>query len=380
MHVILVGNYKSDRQESMLRYVDMVASGLRARGVVVTQVQPEPWLGKLKPGTHDLGKWLGYVDKYLIFPFSLGRTIRSARKQGGQVILHICDHSNAMYARKKSPVRQIITCHDLLAVRSALGHFPENPVGWSGCLLQRWIVSGLRRADHIVCVSEATRRDLLALGGFDIAKSKTLYNGLNYPYAPRDKAWMETHLSRLSEVKFLGPQGYIFHIGGDAWYKNRAGLLRIYFEYVKQGGRLPLVMAGAPLNNKLRNLVDQRPDEAQVIAVGSVSNEELNALYGRAACLLFPSLYEGFGWPVLEASAAGCLVVCSDRSSLPEVGAGAAFYSAPNDYKKMGELLLKVLSGGAEVRESRISIGLRHSLSFDNSYMVDGLICVYSCG
>jgi glycosyltransferase involved in cell wall biosynthesis len=347
-------------------------------------LKPAPYFGRLKPSAHGLGKWLGYIDKFIIFPIRLRRLARRppssdplpiALRPSPQLplLIHICDHSNAMYSLALAGVPHVVTCHDLLAVRSALGHFPGNKVGWTGRLLQRWIIRGLRHSAAIVCDSEATRRDLLALGGVDPSRAATVHIGLNHPYAVRDEAWLRAGLAALPQVGKLGPGGYIFHVGGNQWYKNRAGVLRIYFAYVNQGGRLPLVMAGKALPPELAELVAARPAGATVFTVGNVSNDQLNALYGRAACLLFPSLQEGFGWPVLEAMASGCPVVCSDRASLPEVGGEAVRYFDPADEAGATRQLATLLTETPEARAARIGAGLEQAGKFNTRAMLEQL-------
>ncbi|HSH95684.1 MAG TPA: glycosyltransferase family 1 protein, partial [Roseimicrobium sp.] len=311
--------------------------------------------------------------KFLLFPIDLRRAIRRTRSSGQQAVVHICDHSNAMYSLHLAGVPHVITCHDLLAVRSALGHFPENPIGWTGRRLQHWIIRGLRRATSIVCDSEATRRDLLALGGITPDRATTLHIGLNHPYAAREDGWVKAALAGQPQVERLGPCGYIFHVGGTQWYKNREGLLRLYFAYVEQGGRLPLVMAGKALSARLEAMVAARPEGANVVVLGNVSNEALNALYCRAACLLFPSLQEGFGWPVLEAMSAGCPVVCSARASLPEVGGEAAVYFNPDDEAGAVRQLVSLLSEPIHARAARIQAGHAQAGRFDTTKMLGHL-------
>ena len=94
MRVLLVGNYAPDRQESMLRFAELMERELRARGHSATVLQPPVVLGKLKAGSGGAGKWFGYVDKFVLFP----RRLRAAMRDCDAV--HICDHSNAMYVKE----------------------------------------------------------------------------------------------------------------------------------------------------------------------------------------------------------------------------------------------------------------------------------------
>lgn len=155
MKVLLLANYANDGQESMQRFASLMARGLLRAGHEVQSLRPPACIGQLHPSAHGFGKWLGYVDKFGVFPPLLRSAVKSAD------VVHICDHSNSFYTRYMRSVPHIVTCHDLLAIRSAQGDIPQKQTGWTGRRLQRLIVKGLTGAQHIVCVSEATRRDLL---------------------------------------------------------------------------------------------------------------------------------------------------------------------------------------------------------------------------
>lgn len=371
MRVLLIANYRYDGQESMQRYANMLSAGLKERGIDVTVIRPEPYFGRLKPAGRGVGKWLGYIDKFIIFPIRLRWLVRRARRRfsagtapvpptlqssahpAAGLIVHICDHSNAMYTAHLKGVPHVVTCHDMLAVRSALGHFPQNPVGLTGYILQKWVLRGLKQAHTVICDSKATRDDLLNAGRTQIDRTHVVYLGLNYSYRPMSEDESSVALADLSIVRDLGRGGYLFHIGGNQWYKNREGLLRIYFHYVRQGGCLPLVMAGKDPTPAMLELIETAPVGAKVLQIGNVSNEQLNALYARAACLVFPSLYEGFGWPVLEALTVGCPVICSSNGSLSEVGGKVVTYIDPGAEKDAGIILAEcryanVLSADAQ--------------------------------
>ena len=119
----------------------------------------------------------------------------------------------------------VVTCHDVLAIKSALGEVPQNAVSGTGKVFQRLITDGLKAAQYTVCDSEASRRDLMRVTGNDPARSTVVYLSLNYPYAPmaRDEA-----LARLDKAGFDGRGQYFVHVGATVWYKNKAALLRIF--------------------------------------------------------------------------------------------------------------------------------------------------------
>ena len=152
--VLLIGNYPADRQQSMQRFAIMMLTGLNAAGVPAELILPRSFLGRIRFAGPFVGKWLGYIDKFAFFPRQLRRKLCS-----GVDLVHICDHSNAMYAAHVDELPVVVTCHDLLAVRGALGEVADCPASLTGKYLQRWIVSGLRKASAIVCASSATLRD-----------------------------------------------------------------------------------------------------------------------------------------------------------------------------------------------------------------------------
>lgn len=178
MKLLLVANYETDRQESMLRFASALHAGLRDAGIESALTRPAPIVGRLRPGATGLAKWLGYIDKFVLFPPRLRQLARGAD------VVHICDHSNAMYLPHVHTRPHLITCNDMLAIRSARGEFSRNPTGWTGRLLQRWILSNLRRARHLTCISAATQRDVLRLTGQPAERVTVTHMGLNYPYAP----------------------------------------------------------------------------------------------------------------------------------------------------------------------------------------------------
>jgi glycosyltransferase involved in cell wall biosynthesis len=319
--VLLVCNYVADAQESMLRFAASLEAGLRKAGVDVESIRPEMVFGSLHPGASGLGKWLGYLDKFLLFPPRL-------RWRGKRAdIVHICDHSSAMQVPSVASRPHLVTCHDLLAVRMASGEFPGRQTRATGRLLQRWILRGLRRARRIACDSEATKRDVMRLAGHDARAASVIYVGQNHAYAPVLEIARAAEARRRGEPFDVGTFArrelpaapYLIHVGGTQWYKNRAGVLAIHAELVARLGtrapRLVIVGAADPTPNSAPALIEYR---------SGVSNDDLAALYSGAELLLFPSLEEGFGWPIIEAQACNCRVVTTRKPPMTEVAGDAA--------------------------------------------------------
>lgn len=372
MKIVLVGNYAQDRQESMLRFAAVLESGLARAGVAVEMIRPEPLFGRLRPSAGGFGKWLGYIDKFVVFPFVLRKKIANRR----DVVVHICDHSNAPYTRHLRRVPHIVTCNDLLAIRSALGEFPQNPTGWTGRMLQRWIANGLRRANRIACISGATRRDLLRVLRIGGRRATVIHMGQNHPYRPmpRDEAAMRLEKLRAG----LPSRRFILHVGGNQFYKNRLGVLRIHARLRAMRSDAPaLVLVGPPVAGEMKALLAE-----DVIVLSDVGNENLCALYSAAELLLFPSIAEGFGWPIAEAMACGCRVVTTGGAPMTEVGGDAAIYLNPVDESECwtghaAASVSQTLDQDAGRRDALIRAGLEQARKFATDGMIEKYLILY---
>ena len=383
LRILLVGNYEPDGQQSMQRFASVFAKELALAGVDVTTVRPEPFFGKLRTGARGLGKWLGYLDKFLIFPRRLKRLIRDSPDGGkSNLVVHVCDHSNAFYTRSLRGVPHVVTCHDMLAVRSALGEIPQNPTRWSGRILQKLVVRGLESARAIACVSEATRRDLSRLVSGSEDRSSVVKIGLNAPFRPVPKA--DARARVLGQLRALGkpfPEDgrYLLHVGDDSWYKNRRGVLEMFAELHRSSDQsdLWLLMVGKPLGPELRALLDEAGIADRVVEWGGLQHEDLCAVYSAAELLLFPSLQEGFGWPVIEAQACGCPVITTDRPPMNDVGGTAAAYLQLEDFRSSLDVILNVLYENDRQRQARIERGFANAANFSTAGMIAEYLTLY---
>jgi glycosyltransferase involved in cell wall biosynthesis len=364
MRILLVANYEPDGQQSMRRYAEWLERAMSERGHRVTVARPGPFFSRLSrhPG---LSKYLGYLDKYILFPPRLRRMAQ------GHDIVHVVDHSNSMYLR---PVRRwpnLITCHDVLAIRSARGDFPGFPTGWSGRLVQRWILSGLRRARHIVCDSAKTAADLKALIGETGALIRVVPLALNWNYSPVS-AISESLLDSLGIE--LG-EGYLLHVGGNQFYKNRVGAVRIFAQLIRHSefARAKLILAGKPWTPELQAVVRQEGLADRVIEARELSNEDLQALYSHAMALLYPSLEEGFGWPIVEAQACGCPVITTCRPPMTEVAGEAAILIDPSDPAAAADAVAAGLKRSDELRAA----GFRNVERYDEATVVRQYCALY---
>jgi glycosyltransferase involved in cell wall biosynthesis len=350
----------------MQRYASLLQDGFTKAGHEVRVLRPPVVAGRMAIGK-AAKKWLGYIDKLIVFPAAL---------KGGLEwpdIVHICDHSSSYLLKYLDAKPHVITCHDLLAVRSALGEIPEKRTRWSGRQLQRLILDNMALARTVVCVSDATRADLQRLVPGNGRTVTRIYNGLNYNYAPMEQG---EAMKRLHKLGLPPDQAFILHVGGNQWYKNRLSVLKIFALLRKRPAtrNVSIVMAGKPWTQEMRRFVRMQDIGLSAIEMVGVAGEDLRALYSRAEALLFPSLQEGFGWPIAEAQACGCPVVTSNRAPMTEVGGEAAFYVDPLDYEAAATTTASIIG----LREQLQKTNLRNAVRFDQLRMIDAYLELYT--
>jgi glycosyltransferase involved in cell wall biosynthesis len=365
MKVLLVGNYEFDGSKSMKVWAHTLLRELLERGIDAELICPMPILGRMKPSPDGLGKWLGYLDRFVLFPAKL----RTAAAMAD--VVHICDHGSAMYALTVKNTPTVVTCHDLLAVRGALGEATDCPASFLGRRLQLWIRRGLERANRVACVSQFTLSDarrVLAGAG----RLRVVLNGLNGPFKPLDSSEVERRLSSFPDLRVP----FVLHVGSNLARKNREGVLRIFAQAAKGTG-LRLVFAGAGMNRALAQLAKDLKVDDRIVEAPDTAVEILEALYNRALVLLFPSRYEGFGWPPIEAQACGCPVVASDIPPLVEVLGDTAAMRPLDDEAGMAEEIRK-LDADPQYRDRLRQSGLENVRSrFQTSRMMDEYVSLY---
>jgi glycosyltransferase involved in cell wall biosynthesis len=364
MKILLLANYANDRQESMGRFAGLMQDGLAQAGHEVRLLRPPVLMGRLKDGNSGLGKWLGYVDKFVLFP---GRLRGEARQAD---VVHICDHSNAMYSKWSGAIPCVVTCHDMLAVRGAMGEQTDCPASFAGRRLQQWIVRGLRRASAVVPVSTATAEDFQRIVGG--RKPRIILNSLNYPYRPLAR---EEALARLSQEQWDWTRPFVLHVGSNLARKNRPVVIRAFAQASREAD-LQLIFAGPPLTPELWQLIRSEGIAERVKAMVKPTSEVLEALYSLALAFFFPSRYEGFGWPLIEAQACGCPVICSHCAPFAEVVGASAICREHDDVSGFAQDILRLGRDDGE-RRAWIEAGLRNAGRFQPAQMIAQYVDLY---
>lgn len=251
-------------------------------------------------------------------------------------------------------VKYILTVHDLAIKKLKTVGSLKNTLTQK-IFLRKSIVN----ADKIIAISEATKKDIIDIYNIKKDKVKVIYNGTN---AKEAEDLERENVEKIEEKLKIKGIPYILFVSTIEPRKNVETLIKA-FEYIKQKqkSKLKLIIVGK-LGWKYKEvlkLYEESKYKEDILMAGYVSKEEKNYLYKNAKCFVYPSLYEGFGLPILEAMANKLLVVTSDNSSLTEVGGNAAYYyKNVLDYKELSEKIIEVLKVGKEEKQRRIDEGL----------------------
>jgi glycosyltransferase involved in cell wall biosynthesis len=236
------------------------------------------------------------------------------------------------------PCPAVVTIHDVIYLAckedlsSRLGRLYYHAM----------MAAAVRLAKRVIADSEFSKRDIVRYLGADPAKIEVIYPGVSRDFQPID----DPAVLRAVRDRYGIKREYVLYTGIDKPRKNHTGLLYAFQKFLALGGDADLVLAGPLQEGKRRllNLAGQLGISARLKLTGVVNDRELCALYSGARVYACPSLYEGFGFTVLEAMACGAPVVCSSETSLPEVGGDAAYYANARDPEGFGEALFRVFT------------------------------------
>ena len=343
----------------MIRFADLLRCIYRRNGQVVFAA-PSAFASRMY-GLHPLArKYFAYIDKLLLFPLFLLLSARSFD------LVHIADHGNAFYSFCIPRGRCIVTCHDLLAVRGAMGDasaFCEaSPIGiW----LQRLIMAGLRHAAAVAFDSQSTFQDYQRLIANPPAQRQAVIPiPLNAPFNSDSTFFSLTQ----AEVAQIPQAPYLLMVGSSHPRKNRTLALQL-LEHLGPSSPYMVVFAGAPLTVAHQTFRACHPLGDRLISIEEPSHALLNRLYCQAHALLFPSFAEGFGWPLVEAQTCSCPVIASTTTSIPEVAGEGALYADPTDVASFADHV-RALEDPTE-RAKLIASGINNTRRYDADVVSD---------
>lgn len=290
----------------------------------------------LLPESKVVGRWLkGSLWEQLALPFATG----------GRTLLSLCNMGPLILRR------QVVMVHDV-----AIYDLPEN-YSWKYRLWYRIALALLKRnARHIVTVSEFSKTRIMERLGIKSSRISVVWNGVDH---------FETIVPNADILSRLNLQNdrYVLAVGSLSVGKNLARILAAMERLRDHGDWKFVVVGGCDLRVYSSQAKENFDVSGNIIAAGFVSDGELKALYQNAACFLFPSLYEGFGLPPLEAMSCGCPVIVSREASLPEVCGDAAMYC---DAHSVDDIVDKVtqMMDDTGLRETWRERGRAHARGF----------------
>jgi glycosyltransferase involved in cell wall biosynthesis len=328
--VLLLRDVPEHGSRSMERFADEMNAGLQGRPDVRVS---ETTIHASRLYAHRLWRRLDrYSSLFIRYPLHV-------RRQAARVY-HIIDHSYGHLLGCIPAERAVITCHDLILL-----HAEREDIGFRGSRLLlrrfRWETSFLRRAAIVACVSEATASDAIELLHLDPARIRVIPMGISPSFVPISDE------SRAQVRRALDPTGrraLVLQVSSGAAYKNIPGTLRVIRELRSRGLDPVLARVGKPLNAEQVAHAKEMGVLSSVREFGRASDQELAGLYAAADVLLFPSRWEGFGWPPLEALACGTpSVVASECRSVVDLLGNAALAEPADDVRALASAVEMVV-------------------------------------
>lgn len=263
--------------------------------------------------------------------------------------------------------RTIVTVHDL-----SFMHDPTTVMPGMVAYLTRLVPDSVNRADRVIAVSEATRQDLMAFFQTPPEKISVLYHGVSPEFRPVPQA---ERLAAVRQKYGLGEGPLVLSVGTIHPRKNYRRLVAA-FAGIQPG--VSLVIAGSKgwAYDEVFDEVARHNLEERVLFPGFVAEADLPALYSAADLFIYPSLWEGFGLPLLEAMACGTPVIAANRSALPEVVGQAGLLVDPEDTTAIAGAMVKVLED-AGLRQQLAAAGRARAALFTWERMAGQLIDLY---
>ena len=266
----------------------------------------------------------------------------------------------------KTGIPSVSTVHDLIFLR-----FPEFYKKIDRKLYFSLAKGSCVRASKILAISQATKEDIVHYLGIAPEKIEVIYQSCNNQFYEKVD---ETQKNAVRQ-KFNLPEQFILCVGTIEQRKNQLALLK---GVVNAKLDIPVVFLGRPTDYKklLDEFILESGIRKQLIFLHYTTTDELQAIYQMAEIMVYPSFFEGFGLPVLEAQASGCAVITSNISSLPEAGGNGAVYVNPNDSEQIGYEINKLLTD-SKLKNDLILRGNANSLLFKDHIVADNLMRLY---
>jgi glycosyltransferase involved in cell wall biosynthesis len=268
---------------------------------------------------------------------------------------------------KKSKTKSIVTIHDLIYKT-----YPHDFSFIDRNIYHQKFTYACKNADKVIAVSQSTKNDLLKLYKLPENKVDVVYQSCHNMF----KLSIDEHDRKVIISKYKLPDRFLLYVGSVIQRKNLLNIVKA-LQITKKDNTLPLVVIGKG-GNYLQLVKDyiQKNKIKNVIFPENVAFQDLPALYQQAEVFIYPSLYEGFGIPIIEALWSKTPVITSPYSSLPEAAGDAAFFCQPEEPESIAEGILKI-ANNTEFTQLLIQKGQKHIAQFENKILTQELIKVY---
>lgn len=306
--------------------------------------------------------------------FTLPRLLASCETD----IYHCIEPGDLFAARRLDLQRVVTTCHDLIPWRFQSWRTSAPPKNWISRALYEQMKTLLRRVARIISPSDCTRRDLLEYLEVPPERVTVIPYPVSALFSPLPSE-REQALRQELRLRWSLPAGFLFlHVGSTVFYKNIENLLKAFRLFMERNSfpEAFLIRAGNGLTKTQADLSRRLGITSRILCVGPRTSEELADLYRAADTLVFPSLYEGFGRPALEAMASGTPVIAGRGGALPEVVEEAGLLVDPFDVEAIASAMQR-LSADPFLRVDLRKRGLARAAHFRNLNIPAALAAVY---
>jgi glycosyltransferase involved in cell wall biosynthesis len=342
-----------DKRTSMEVYANNLAQQLIRQKFAAFYIQEHrPQLSTLVGRLPEAANLRMRFARYIDYP-------RQAEQAQGTVN-HILDHGYAHLLRVLDPARTVITVHDIIPILAGQGKIP-GVVLPRRSRLSEYSASFLKKAAHIIAISQNTKTDLINYCGCSPEKISVIYYGLHADFRPFSKEEQNTFCHKLGLPR---DDTRLILITGAQFYKNQQTSLHVFEKLLAQSSFPVKLLRLGRKSRDWDSLMQISPARNHIIHLEYLAPEDMVLLYNTVDCLLFPSWYEGFGWPPVEAMACGTPVVVSNRASLPEAVGDAALMCEPDDIDALAQAVTRLLVDH-NFREEQIQKGYKHIQRFN---------------
>lgn len=265
----------------------------------------------------------------------------------------------------KTNIKSIVTIHDLIFLR-----YPQFFRAIDNKIYYQKFYHSCKVADRIIAVSEQTKKDIIDFFNIDPTKIEVVYQGCNEAF----KQTQDPSLFNLIKKTFQISNQYLLYVGSIEKRKNLLSVLKCLKDLPNQN--LVVIGSGKEYKNKCSDYIKNNKLEKRVTIINGLSLQELASIYQNAQMLIYPSIFEGFGIPIIEALFCKTPVITSKNGCFHEAGGPSSSYIDPMNTEEMREAILTILND-QEKRNIQIDLGFKHAQNFNDQIIAKKLMSTY---